>query len=365
MPTPDKIRMLIVDDSAFMRKAIQMMVADDPNIEIVGQATNGKDAIDRVLELKPDLVTMDIEMPQMDGLAALRQIMEKHPTPVIMVSSLTSEGAKVTLDALDLGAVDFIPKQQSFVSLDIIKIKADLVAKIHHIHTRRRTLMAQYALRRGRRAALGAPKHAGSNDPPPTIIARPKKNKLVKLVSIGTSTGGPPALQRVLTALPKNFPVGIVVVQHMPATFTKSLAERLDGLSLIRVKEAEDGEKIEAGTAYIARGDRHLVVRKSFSQAICSLTELPDNLLHRPSVDVLMASVAESYGNSSIGVIMTGMGQDGLIGLKAMKEKGADVIAQDEQSCIVYGMPRAVVESGIANVVAPLDQIPSEIMAYF
>ncbi len=365
MATPNKIRMLIVDDSAFMRKAIQMMVADDPNIEIVGQATNGKDAIERVLELRPDLVTMDIEMPQMDGLAALRQIMEKQPTPVIMVSSLTSEGAKVTFDALDLGAVDFIPKQSSFVSLDIVKIKADLVAKIHQIHLRRRTLMAQYALRRGRKAGQGVGRRASASDPPPPITARPKRNKLVKIVAIGTSTGGPPALQRVLTALPKNFPVGIVVVQHMPATFTKSLADRLNGLAQISVKEAEEGEKIEAGTAYIARGDRHLVVRKNFSQAICTLAELPDDLLHRPSVDVLMKSVAQSFGNLGLGVIMTGMGQDGLIGLKEMKAKGADIIAEDEQSCVVYGMPRAVVEAGIADIVSPLDQIPSEIMAYF
>ncbi len=363
MTTQNKIRMLVVDDSAFMRKAIQMMVADDPGIEIIGQAANGKDAIERVLELRPDLVTMDIEMPQMDGLAALRQIMEKQPTPVIMVSSLTSEGAKITLDALDLGAVDFIPKQQSFVSLDIVKIKADLIAKIHHIYTRRRTLMAQYALRKGRNIAGAA--RPRSSDEPPAIIARPKKQKIVKIVAIGTSTGGPPALQRVLTALPKNFPVGIVVVQHMPATFTKSLADRLDTLSQIHVKEAEDGEKIEAGTAYIARGDRHLLVKKSLTSTVCTLSETPTDTLHRPSVDVMMSAVAESFGGLSLGVIMTGMGQDGLVGLRAMKQKGADVIAQDEQTCVVYGMPRAVVEAGIADAIAPLDQIPSEIMAYF
>ncbi len=359
---PEKIKLLVVDDSAFMRKAIQMMVADDPNIEIIGTAINGQEAFEKVLELKPDLVTMDIEMPKMDGLASLRAIMDKQPTPVIMVSSLTSEGAKITFDALDLGAVDFIPKQHSFVSLDIVKIKADLVAKIRSIHGRRRTLMAQYALRKGRKIATAArPVTTG----PPTLVPRPKKSKIVRLVSIGTSTGGPPALQTVISPLPKNFPVGIVVVQHMPPMFTKSLAERLDGLSNMRVKEAEDGERIEAGAVYIAPGGQHLTVKKVTTYLTCILSDKPADFLHKPSVDVLMSSVAESCGQSSVGVIMTGMGHDGLDGLRAMKTKGADVIAQNEESCVVYGMPKAIVDAGIADVIAPVDQIPSEIMAYF
>ena len=359
----DKIRVLIVDDSAFMRKAIQMMLADDPQIEIVGFASNGKDGVEKAFELKPDLVTMDIEMPQLDGLAALRMIMEKQPTPVIMVSSLTSEGAQITLDALDLGAVDFIPKQMSFVSLDIVKIKSDLQAKIRHIHSRRHTLMAQYALRRGRRA--GQPSIYGAQSSTATSSSRPKKNKLVRLVSIGTSTGGPPALQAVLTALPRNFPVGIVIVQHMPPMFTKSLAERLNSLCQIVVKEAEDGEVISPGTAYIAPGDKHLLVRKNLSNSVAVLSDKPDNMPHKPSVDVLMDSIALSQAQVSLGVIMTGMGSDGLRGLSAMKAKGADIIAQNEESCVVYGMPRAVIEAKIANVVAPLDQIAGEIMAYF
>lgn len=358
----EKIKLLVVDDSAFMRKAIQMMVADDPGIEVVGTAVNGQEGLNKVLELKPDLVTMDIEMPKMDGLASLRAIMDRQPTPVIMVSSLTSEGAKITFDALELGAVDFIPKQQSFVSLDIVKIKSDLVAKIRSIHSRRRTLMAQYALRKGRKAGAGA---NISTPEPPKLVPRPRKSKIVRLVSIGTSTGGPPALQAVLTLLPKRFPVGIVVVQHMPAMFTKSLAERLDSLSNIHVKEAEDGERIEPGVAYIAPGGRHLTVRKVTTYGVCMLSDKPADTLHKPSVDVLMASVAEFSGQSSLGVIMTGMGHDGLDGMRAMKTKGADIIAQNEESCIVYGMPRAVIEAGIADVVSPLDLIPSEIMAYF
>ncbi len=361
---PDHIRVLIVDDSAFMRKAIQMMLADDPQIEIVGFAVNGKEGVEKTLELKPDLVTMDIEMPQLDGLTALRMIMEKQPTPVIMVSSLTSEGAQVTLDALDIGAVDFIAKQMSFASLDIVKIKADLQAKVKHIHSRRRTLMAQHAIRKGRRAGSSPTK--GAPGPAPTALLVPgKKQKTVRLVSIGTSTGGPPALQAVLTPLPRNFPVGIVIVQHMPPMFTKSLAERLDNLCQISVKEAEDGERIKPGTAYVAPGDKHLLVCRSLSDTIAKLSEKPVDTIHRPSVDVLMNSVADTIGQASLGIIMTGMGADGLMGLRAMKSRGADIIAQNEESCIVYGMPRAVIEAGIANTIAPLDQIAGEVMAYF
>jgi two-component system, chemotaxis family, protein-glutamate methylesterase/glutaminase len=360
----DKIRVLIVDDSAFMRKAIQVMLAEDPMVEIIGFAANGKEGVEKTFELKPDLVTMDIEMPQLDGLAALRMIMDKQPTPVIMVSSLTSEGAQITLDALDLGAVDFIPKQMSYVSLDIVKIKADLQAKVRHIHSRRRTLMAQYSLRKGR--LIGRTPIAGANTIKSSAPLTPrKKNKVVRLVSIGTSTGGPPALQAVLTALPRNFPVGIVIVQHMPPMFTKSLAERLNGLCQLTVKEAEEGEQIKPGTAYIAPGDKHLLIRKNLSNTIAVLSDKPANTLHKPSVDVLMHSVADAVGQVSLGVIMTGMGADGLQGLQTMKSRGADIIAQNEESCIVYGMPRAVIEAGIANTIAPLEQIAGEIMAYF
>jgi two-component system chemotaxis response regulator CheB len=360
----DKIRVLIVDDSAFMRKAIQVMLAEDPMIEIIGFAANGKEGVEKTFELKPDLVTMDIEMPQLDGLAALRMIMDKQPTPVIMVSSLTSEGAQITLDALDLGAVDFIPKQMSYVSLDIVKIKADLQAKVRHIHSRRRTLMAQYSLRKGRQ--IGRTPIAGAKTMQSAAPLTPrKKNKVVRLVSIGTSTGGPPALQAVLTALPRNFPVGIVIVQHMPPMFTKSLAERLNSLCQLTVKEAEEGEQIKPGTAYIAPGDKHLLIRKNLSNTVAVLSDKPANTLHKPSVDVLMNSVADAVGQVSLGVIMTGMGADGLQGLQTMKNRGADIIAQNEESCIVYGMPRAVIEAGIANTIAPLEQIAGEIMAYF
>ncbi|MCX6831647.1 MAG: chemotaxis response regulator protein-glutamate methylesterase, partial [candidate division Zixibacteria bacterium] len=230
--------------------------------------------------------------------------------------------------------------------------------------SRRHTLMAQYALRKGRRIVRTSIKGAQTSQP--SILHTPqKKHKVVRLVSIGTSTGGPPALQAVLTALPRNFPVGIVVVQHMPPMFTKSLSERLNNLCQITVKEAEDGEQINPGTAYIAPGDKHLLVRKNLSYTVARLSEKPADTLHKPSVDVLMNSVADAVGQVSLGVIMTGMGADGLQGLRSMKNRGADIIAQNEESCIVYGMPRAVIEAGIADTIAPLEQIAGEIMACF
>jgi two-component system chemotaxis response regulator CheB len=360
------ISVLVVDDSAFMRKAISLMLESDPAIKVVGIARNGEEAVQQVSQLKPDLVTMDIEMPRMDGLTALSIIMKENPTPVVMVSSLTNDGAKATLDAFDLGAVDFIPKQLSYVSLDIVKIKQDLIDKIKSIHARRRTLMAQYALGRRR-------KGTDSKGASPSDAARgriiDKIGKLarrgIKVVAIGVSTGGPPALQAVIPKIPADFPSGILVVQHMPPTFTKSLATRLDGLSKVKVKEAENGEPIVAGCVYIAPGDRHLKVRKWGANADVKLDNEPTTTLHKPSVDVLMTSVAETYGGASLGVILTGMGSDGANGIALMKQKGAKVIAQNEQTCVVYGMPRAIVERGLADKVSPIEEIASDICSYF
>ncbi len=352
------IQVLVVDDSAFMRKALSLMLESDPDIKVCGFARNGAEAVQMVGELKPDLVTMDIEMPQMDGLTALSKIMKSTPTPVIMVSSLTSEGAKATMDAFELGAIDFIPKQLSFVSLDIVKIKMELLDKIKNIHSRRRTLMAQYAL---------GVKRGTKPSPRPPIAQPPARlsKKGVKIVAIGVSTGGPPALQNVIPKLPKDFPSGILVVQHMPPLFTKSLAVRLDGLSNLKVKEAEEGEPIVAGCVYIAPGDRHLKVRKWGANADVKLDDEPTDTLHKPSVDVLMQSVADTYGGASLGVILTGMGSDGARGIASMKKLGAKVIAQNEQSCVVYGMPRAIVERGLADRITHIDNIAADIMSYF
>jgi two-component system chemotaxis response regulator CheB len=362
-----KIRVLVVDDSAFMRKAISMMIGDDPQIEVAGTAVNGEEGLQKVHELSPDLVTMDIEMPRMDGLTALRKIMEEKPTPVMMVSSLTSEGAQATLDALELGAVDFIPKQLSYVSLDIVKIKKDLIEKVKYISNRKHLLMASFRNRRAgqiNRAKTTARRQeapAQPAAPPPT----PRRKMNLRIVAVGTSTGGPPALQAVIPNLPKGFSVPVLVVQHMPPTFTKSLANRLNGLSPLQVKEAENGERAEKGIVYIAPGDKHMTLARKGVENLIRLSDEPAGVPYKPSVDIMMDSVADHFVGTTMGVIMTGMGHDGVEALKKIKKAGGVVIAQNEETCVVYGMPRAAVEAHITDRISPIDRIASDIVSYF
>lgn len=369
---PEKItHVLVVDDSAFMRKAITMMLESDPGIKVVGTARDGEEGIEKVKLLKPDLVTMDIEMPRMDGLTALREIMNSEPTPVMMVSSITTEGAQATLEALDLGAVDFIPKQMSYVSLDIVKIKDDLLAKIKDIARRKHLLMSQYRQRQfgrlGRSSgstSTGAKKpQMAQSDSPPRFIR--KRQHQVNIIAIGSSTGGPPALQAVLTRLPRNLPAGVVVAQHMPPTFTKSLADRLNSLSQLTIREAADGDKIEPGVVLIAPGGQHLTVRKQGVGSYVVISSEPSTTLYKPCVDIMVNSVAELYGRATMGVILTGMGNNGVHGMQNVKGKGGVIIAQNEESCVVYGMPRAVIEAGIADHVASIEDVASEITSYF
>lgn len=361
------IRVVVVDDSAFMRKAITLMLESDPLIKVVGTARDGEEGVEKVRRLQPDLVTMDIEMPRMDGLAALREIMTKNPTPVMMISSVTTEGAQATLDALDLGAVDFIPKQSSFVSLDIVKIREDLLSKIKDIVRRKHILMSRYRLRAKPSSAFSA---VVSTVAPPVPASVPprilgKRNHPVNIVAIGSSTGGPPALQAVITALPRNFPVGIVIAQHMPKTFTASLAARLDSLSQVTVREAVNMEPLEPGTVLIAPGGQHLTVRKVGGKPVVQVSEQPVETLYHPCVDVLMRSVAEAYDKATMGVILTGMGSNGLSGIRLLKQRGGIAIAQNEESCVVYGMPRAIIEANLADHVAPIEQIAAEILSFF
>jgi len=364
LPSTQQIRVLIVDDSAFMRKALSMMLESDPLIKVVGSASNGEEGVAKVRQLKPDLVTMDVEMPRMDGLTALRQIMTNDPTPVMMVSSITTDGAVATLEALELGAVDFIPKQMSYVSLDIVKIKDDLLAKIKDIARRKHILMARY---RQRRAFADARRAGGTVATSAVPAAPPIKRRAhkVDIVAIGSSTGGPPALQSVITQLPRNFPVGVVIAQHMPPMFTKSLAERLDSLSQVSVREATDGEPLEAGNVLIAPGGRHLQVKRYGGRPRVVVTDTPVEALYKPCVDVLLSSVAEQFGGQSMGVVLTGMGNNGVIGARDIKQKGGVIIAQDEASCVVYGMPRAVIEARLTDQVASIDSIAAEIASYF
>jgi two-component system, chemotaxis family, protein-glutamate methylesterase/glutaminase len=350
MSTP--ITVIVVDDSAFMRKSLSMMLESDPQIKVVATARNGKEGIEKIRALKPDLVTMDIEMPEMDGLTALGIIMKEMPLPVLMVSSLTSEGAQSTLDALNLGAVDFIPKELSYVSLDIVKIKEELVTKVKHI-VQSRSLA--FRLQRIRSGAMPRP----AVDPPAHRATLPVNGrKDLRAVVLGISTGGPFALLQTIPKLAKDFPLGVAIVQHMPPRFTKSMAERLDSLSELSVKEAEEGDLLLPGLVLIAPGGMHMTFGMAGKNVAVRISPEPSTTLYRPSADVMMTSAAETMRAPLLGVIMTGMGKDGLEGLKLIKKLGGYVVAQSEESCVVYGMPKAAVDEGVADIAVSLEDIP-------
>lgn len=342
-----QIRVLVADDSAFMRTALTRMIESDPLLKVVGQAQNGIDALEQTAALNPDVITLDIEMPRLDGLGVLRRLMEENPKPVIMVSSLSQEGAEVTLQAFDLGAFECIPKQLSYASLDIIKIREQLVAKVK--------AAALYKPKRAKRSVAKPPAAADA--------AAFRGLPTPEVVCIGTSTGGPGALREIIAALPKDLPVGVLVVQHMPPGFTGPLAKRLDSISQVRVFEAVNEQPIEPGQVLIAPASFQMhVYRRSASKYSVRVSREPNNTLHIPSVDVTMLSVAEVFGAHSAGVILTGMGNDGVKGMRAIFEKGGITIGQDEASCVVYGMPKACAEVKVLRRVAPLASITGEIV---
>jgi two-component system chemotaxis response regulator CheB len=346
------VSVLIVDDSAFMRNALTSMLTSDPEIKVCGTARDGVEAVEKVALLKPDVVTMDVEMPRMDGLEALRLIMDKTPVPVIMVSSLTVEGAQTTLDALEHGAVDFIPKNLSELSINIVKIKAMLIDKVKQI-------ARSNASRKMRRIA---PK-TGEVPKPRIMPTLSTGARRVGVVAIGMSTGGPRAIQEIIPRLPKDFPVPIVMAQHMPPNFTKPFAERLNQLSQVTVKEAEEGEPLRPGVVLIAPGRGHMKVsRPRGIETVVNISENKEDFIYRPSVDYLMQSIAELFPGRALGVILTGMGNDGAKGLAAMKQTGCRIFAQNEETCVVYGMPRAVVEAGIADKVLSIEEMAGEII---
>lgn len=349
------VKVLIVDDSAFMRSALANMLSSDPEIQIVGSARDGLEAIEKVAQLKPDIVTMDVEMPRMDGIAALRHIMAHTPVPVIMVSSLTAEGAQITIEALEIGAVDFIPKNLSEMSLNILRLKEVLVDKI-------KQLAKKGVVRRAFRPAA-RPAAASTQAAAVSHVIRTTGDRRVGLVAIGTSTGGPKALQEILPALPKEFPVPIVIAQHMPPNFTGPFAERLNQLSKLEVREAKEGDVLRPGLALIAPGGGHMrVSKKRTLEAVVTISEDRENFIYRPSVDALMTSVAEYFPGRALGVILTGMGNDGLKGLTDLKKTGGRIFAQNEESCVVYGMPKAVVDAGIADKVLSIEEVAGEIV---
>ena len=364
------ITVLVVDDSAFIRNAFSQMLRSDPEIEVVGTARDGEDALEMTRKLNPDVLTMDIEMPRRDGLSALKAIMETMPRPVIMVSTLTSDGAEATLKAMEAGAVDFIPKfEQGKSAINLQHMQIELCSKVKAVARSRRfrrRIPAPASVPAGRPAPVTpstghAPAAASAPSGPVTL---PRGVRLIRdCVSIGVSTGGPPAVQKVLSALPEDFPAFILIAQHMPGTFTGPFAKRLDGVSKINVKEAEDGERPKPGWAYVAPGGLHMSVEGRSSMPYLTISTEPASALYKPSANVLMESSGRMFGSRVLGVMMTGMGSDGCEGAKVLKEKGGHLIAQNEASCVVYGMPKAVVDAGLADDVVELDRLAEAIVA--
>jgi two-component system chemotaxis response regulator CheB len=345
-PDVKKVRVLVVDDSALMRKLIPQMLEADRSIEVVGTAMDGTFVMKKIEELQPNVITLDLQMPGMNGIDTLKEIMRRHPIPVIVVSSHSTEGASVTLKALGLGAFDFVTKPQD-ASAHMATTATELIAKIK----------AAAECKVVRPGTLQSPTRAekisaGKSAPPPS-----------KLVAIGISTGGPQALEFLLAQLPPDFPGSIVIVQHMPDGFTDMFARRLDELCSLRVKEAQSGDVLQAGRVLICPGSRHMKVKRLGLGDVVVLNDDVRVNGHRPSVDVLFQSVAEEFGSQAIAALMTGMGDDGAEGLGAVKKAGGLTIAQSEESCVVFGMPKAAIERGYATRIVALDVLPTTLQA--
>ncbi|GEL06676.1 protein-glutamate methylesterase/protein-glutamine glutaminase [Salisediminibacterium halotolerans] len=347
------IKVLVVDDSAFMRKMLADMLDSHEQIEVIAKARNGQQALEKVVSFKPDVVTMDVEMPVMSGIDALKNIMANHPVPVIMVSSVTKDGANTTFEAMSYGAVDFIAKPSGAMSLKMQTVQADLIAKVLAAASVEMPKLTDQKIF----SSVVQPNHENKypipNGPDVTVAA------------IGTSTGGPKALHHLLTALPAEFPCPILIVQHMPEGFTKSLAERLNARANITVKEAENGERLKKGVAYLCPGGYHLKV-KELGTSVGVLLDQSDPVNgHRPSVDSMLLSLASSSISRVIAVIMTGMGADGKKGLIELKHcKTTAAIAESEKTSVVYGMPKAARETGLVDEVVDLHDIAEVLLKY-
>jgi two-component system chemotaxis response regulator CheB len=346
----DKIKVLVVDDSSLVRKIITDILERDPEIKVVGTANNGKTAIFKNNELNPDVITLDIEMPIMDGLSALKYIIETNPKPVIMMSVLTQHGAEATFKALELGAVDFIPKPSTVLSLSVDEIGDLLISKVKSVYKSQIKVKPR------------DDHHDDKKAEQVPIKAMDAKQVSSKIVGIGTSTGGPSALLNVFKNFPENFPCPVVVVQHMPEGFTKAFAERLDGSSNLKIKEAEDGDKLCPGCGFIAPGHSHMEIKKSSGGNFLKLSKGDKVSGHRPSIDVMFNSIAESFGKDTVAVIMTGMGRDGATGIQNIKNRGGYTIAQDEATSVVFGMNKVAINENGINEVVPLQVIAGKIV---
>jgi len=338
------VRVLIIDDSVVIRQILKDILARDGEIEVVGTASDPIEGYDKIVQLQPDVLTLDVEMPRMDGLTFLEKLMRSHPMPVVMISTMTRQGSEVTLKALELGAVDFIAKPTESIFAGMAALSYEITAKV--------------------KAAARArvhPKQAQAGPARIPQVSAPRASTANRLIAIGASTGGPEAIRQVLQALPAEVPP-IVIVQHMPPIFTRSFAERLDKICTVRVKEAEDGDLLQPGHAYIAPGDHHLQVARNSSSYRARVVQSEPVNRHRPSVDVLFDSVAEVGGSAAVAALLTGMGADGARGLKRLRDAGARTIAQDEETCVVFGMPREAIQLGGAEWVLPLPRIAHKVM---
>jgi len=338
-----------VDDSGFFRRRLAEIFAADPGIEVVGTAANGQEAVDQVPRLKPDVITMDIEMPIMDGITAVRRIMAAHPTPILMFSSLTTEGATATFEALEAGAADYLPKRLEDIATDRNVAIRELTARVRQLAVRRVSL------------ATRVPAVAAVREQPRTPAARPGAAGGYRVLAIGASTGGPVALQQVLMALPKEFPLPILLIQHMPGSFTGPFAQRLGQMCKIRVKEAADGDVLAPGQALLAPGGKQMLLEQRAGQVLVRIQEPAPGQNYKPCVDVTFSAAARVFPGKTLALVLTGMGADGREGARLLKQGGSTVWVQDEKSCVVYGMPAAVAEAGLADQILPLLSIGTEI----
>lgn len=346
------IRVLVVDDSSFFRHRIVELLEQSAGIEVVGTAANGREALVQVMKLQPDAVTMDIEMPVMDGISAVRRLMGMRPTPVLMLSSLTREGAKATLDALDAGAMDFMPKRMEDMARGHEAGASVLREKV-------RAIVRGFAVRSGQtRTSSPAPSAPPARTAPPPQAGIHRRKRVT---AIGCSTGGPVALAEILTALPASYPLPLLLIQHMPAAFTPAFAERLNGRCAIRVREARDRDAMEPGLALLAPGGKQLIVESGGAHGRVRVVESQPEQHYRPSVDTTFSSLAKQFPGAVLALVLTGMGADGREGATELFKGGSEIWAQDEASCVVYGMPAAVVQAGLARRVLPLDQLGPEL----
>jgi two-component system chemotaxis response regulator CheB len=350
-----RIRVLIVDDSALVRRILTELLSSAPGIEVVGTASDAFGAREKIKQLNPDVLTLDVEMPKMDGVTFLRNLMRLRPMPVVMVSSLTEHGAEITLDALEVGAVDYLPKPKVDLAATLSDYRDELVAKVRQAASAR-------VRRYEQRAELPsvAPRYSADAVLPskPTATFRTTD----RIIAIGASTGGTEAIKEVLMALPADTP-GVVITQHIPKAFSTPFAQRMNRLCQMTVYEAQDGQQVLPGHVYIAPGDQHLLLVRDGARYVCRLDDGQPVNRHKPAVDVLFRSVAQQAGRNAIGVLLTGMGKDGALGLKEMREAGSPTIAQDEASSVVWGMPGEAVAIGAAGEVLPLDQIARRLRA--